>query len=125
MEINSLKPREQVVEIKHPKTKEELGIKISLVSLMDPKAKSLKRQFAIAKMERDRRGKDMTYDELEDNSMQLLLKVIVGWDWGDNTFNGEKPEFNEKNVKAVLTELEWLKLQLLEKLEDESSFFPD
>lgn len=125
MEISTLKPHEQVVEIKHPKTNEDLGIKISIVSLMDPRAKSLKRQFAIARMERERRGKNMSYDEIEGNSMELLLKVIIGWDWGDNTFNGKKPDFNEENVKAVLTEFEWLKLQLLAKLEDESSFFPD
>lgn len=124
MEICELKPVERALEIKHPSTDEDLGIKVTLISLNDPRMSAIKRRIRIQRLEQERRGKAVNLDDVEKNELDLLTAAMTGWDWSGNiTFHGEKPEFNAENIKAVFKELPWFKDQIAEAVGDEKGFF--
>jgi hypothetical protein len=124
MDLNSLKPNERVVEIVHPRTKEPLGVSVTLLSLIDEKLTKLKRRLADNNLANQRRGKMLTAAQAEDNEDIILFEAMTTWEWKeDNTFRGEKPAFNLTKVKEVFQELPWFKNQLREAIEDEEAFF--
>lgn len=124
MEICELKPVERALEIKHPSSGEELGITVTLVSLNDARMSALKRRIRVQSLERERRGKAINLDEVEKNELDLVIGAMTGWTWkGETTFHGQKPDFNEENIKAVFKELPWFKDQIAEAIGDEKSFF--
>ena len=123
MELADIKPVERIIDILHPATDEKLGISVTILSINDEKMNAVKRRIQNKRMELERRGKAFNASDLKDNELELLLTSIVCWDWGNNEFHGEVPEFNEKNVKAVLTELPWFKQQIMDAVGDEKSFF--
>lgn len=126
MDVSSLVPSERLIEITHPKTGEYLGIKITLLSLMDEKMVKIKRRIADNHLALTRKGKSLKSSEIEDNENLLIFEAMTGWIWEDDAnWKGEKPEFNLKNVKEILNApgFEWFKRQLAEAIEDESAFF--
>ena len=124
MDISNFKPTERIVEIVHPATDKELGVKVSVISLNDSKMAAVRRKIQNKRIELEKRGKTFKADDLEENELDLLYACIVGWVWeGDVDFHGEKPEFTEKNVKAVLKELPWFADQIKEAVGDEKAFF--
>lgn len=124
MDICEIKPVEREIEIVHPKSGEPLGIKVTVLSLNDPKMASLKRRIINQRLDLERRGKTFKADDIEENNVSLLIAAMVDWKWeGESTFMGEKPEFNEKNIKAVFKAIPWFKNQISEAVGDEESFF--
>lgn len=124
MDLANLKPVERMIDILHPSTGEKIGVSVTVLSINDEKMATAKRRIQNKKLELDRRGKTFKADDLEENEMELLTTAITGWNWeGDVDFHGEKPAFNEKNVKAVLKELTWFKQQIMEAVGDEKAFF--
>lgn len=124
MDLANLKPVERLIDILHPSTGEKIGVSVTVLSINDEKMAAAKRRIQNKKLELDRRGKTFKADDLEENEMELLTTAITGWNWeGDVDFHGEKPAFNEKNVKAVLKELTWFKQQIMEAVGDEKAFF--
>lgn len=124
MDINSLKPAERVIEIVHPGNGEKLDIKVTILSLNDERLTTVRRRIQNKRIELEKRGKTFKADDIEENELDLLLAGITGWFWeGESSFNGEKPEFNERNVKKVLKELPWFKEQIKEAIGDEKAFF--
>jgi hypothetical protein len=124
MDLANLKPVERMIDILHPSTGEKIGVSVTVLSINDEKMAAAKRRIQNKKLELDRRGKTFKADDLEENEMELLTTAITGWNWeGDVDFHGEKPAFNEKNVKAVLKELTWFKQQIMEAVGDEKAFF--
>lgn len=125
MDISSIKTNERVIEILHPATEKELGCRMTIISLIDPKLKSLKRKIKDARLKLEQKGKNFTAEELDNIDIDVLVECITSWDWyGDKvTFHGQKPEFTKENVKAVLTELPWLKSQIEIEVGSEQDFF--
>lgn len=124
MELSNLKPVERLVNITHPSTGEDLGLKFTLLSLKDDKTSAARRRIQNKKIELEKRGKTFNAKDLEENEFELLQACITGWDWPDGLeLHGEKPEYNERNLKTVLDELPWLKDQLKEAISDEKAFF--
>jgi hypothetical protein len=124
MDISSLKPTERLVEIRHPGTGDNLGITVSVLSLLDDRMKKIKRRLLDNRLQLESKGKKFKSSDVEDNETALLFEAMTGWQWnGENTFRGEKPDFNIKNVKEVFTELEWFRNQIAEAVSDEEAFF--
>lgn len=123
MDIAKLKPAERVIEITHPATGENIGVRVTVISLVDDRLKAVRRRFQNKKIELEKRGKTFKADDLEENAIELLLNAITSWDWYEADFGGEKLAFNEKNVKMVLDTLPWFKNQIVEAIDDEKSFF--
>ena len=123
MDISTLTPNERIIEIKHPANDENLGIRVTIVSLNDNKTKQIRRQFINKRLELEKKGKSFKADDIEENETDLLIASMTGWDWYDAEFHGEKLEFNENNVKKVFHELPWFKDQVSEAVSDEKAFF--
>jgi hypothetical protein len=126
MDIANIQPSERVIEIHHPADENELmGIRVTLISITDPRMKKIKRKIQDAKLKLDAKGKSFKSEEIEENANEMLFSAMTGWDWygKDATFKGKKPEFNRASVFDVLTTVEWFADQLTEAITDEKSFF--
>ena len=124
MELTTLTPSERVIDIVHPVTQEPLGIKVTLVSIEDGRLKRIKRKIQDERFRLEAKGKHLKSEDVEENSFLILHAAVTGWQWsGDATFNGEKPEYNLKNLKEVLGKLPWMRSQIEEAIADESAFF--
>lgn len=124
MDISTLIPSERIIEIKHPVTEQPLGIRVNIISLNDDRMKQIRRRFINKRIELEKRGKSFKADDIEANEYDLLVACITGWDWyGETTFNGSKPDFNELNVRNVLNSLSWFKDQVSEAIGDDKAFF--
>lgn len=122
-DIANIKPNERIIEIRHPATDEPLGIRLTIIPNSDPRVKKIIRQITDKSLALRRKNKQFTAEEIEQHQTELLLASVTGWDWGENSFKGEKPAFTSAKLREVLTELEWLRQQLDEELGDTKSFF--
>lgn len=125
MDLNNLKPVERIIQIVNPVNGQELGVKVSLLSITDSKLLKVKRRIVDEKLRLEARGKIFKSEDIEENGNALIFNAMTGWEWsGDATFKGKKPVFDMKTVLEILTELPWFKKQIEEALEDEQAFFP-
>lgn len=129
-DIASVKPIERTIEIKHPGTGENVGIRVQLMSADDPRMKGVNRRIQDQRLQLESKGKAFKSDDLENNLNTICFKAMIGWTWydtgngdGPTTFNGEVPEFNRANVFAVLKELSWFENQIVTEISDEKAFF--
>ena len=127
MDISNIKPIERTIEIKHPKTNVELGIRVSLVSLNDPKLQSVRRKMTDLRTRYENRNKVMKAAELEEHDNEMLFTAMTSWDWygKDSTFEGKKPKFNKVQVLQIFKTLPWFKEQLTEAITEEQAFFQE
>lgn len=123
MDLAKIKPSERIVDILHPESGEKIGVSVQLISLRDEKLAAVRRRIQNKNIEFQKRGKTMKAVDIEENEMDLLVACITGWNWGDNLYNGETPQFCEKNVRDVLNDLPWFKQQIVEAIDDEKAFF--
>ena len=124
MDIASLKPSERIIEIKHPTTGDNVGIRVTLISLADEKAAKIKRQIQNKSLALASRNKRFTAEDIEENEKDLLLACVVGWDWYGADVHGKIPEFTPSNIVNIFKEFPWIKSQIAEALDDEKGFFP-
>lgn len=123
MDIANIKPQERTVEILHPSTGEKIGVRVSVMSITDPRLKTLKRRIQNEKNKLEQRGKFFKAEDVEANQNELLASAITSWEWYDAEFKGKKPEFSKETVQIVLTELEWFADQIATEISDEKAFF--
>lgn len=123
MDLAKIKPSERIVDILHPESGEKIGVSVQLISIRDEKMASVRRRIQNKNIEFQKRGKTLKAIDIEENELELLVNCITGWNWGDNKYKGETPQFSEKNVRDVLTELPWFKQQIVEAIDDEKAFF--
>lgn len=124
MDIKDLKPTDRTIEILHPGTGEELGITVTVLSINDPQMVKIKRRIQDERIRLESKGKNFKSDDIEENRNIIVLGAMKDWKWsGKANFNGQKPEFNRKNVLEVFKELPWFRDQIEEEVSDESAFF--
>lgn len=129
VDISERKPSERTIDIIDPATFEALGITVSIMALDDPRMKRIKRTLTDRRNSAAMKGKLTKAEEMEEEGNNLLFAAMTGWKWGkdsngeQNTFHGEVPDFNPKNVKEVFEELPWFKRQVDEAVGDDRSFF--
>lgn len=125
MDISELTPDELSLEIRHPATDENLGVRVTIMSPDDKRMKTSKRRVTDQNLQKQKRGKTLKAVEVEENENALIIATMTGWEWyGDDVnFKGEKPEFTPKMINAVFAKLPWFKAQIAEVLDDEKGFF--
>lgn len=142
-DISNIKTGERAVEINHPGTGEKLGLRVNLVSIDDDRLVKIKRKITDKRLYLEARGKTFKAEEIEENRTDLLIAAITGWEWYKQeavkddkgkvikdevecpTFHGEVPDFNRRNVLAVISELGWFGDQVNAEIGEVSSFFTD
>lgn len=125
MDLSTLTQQKRDIEIVHPVTGENLGVRVTLLPLEDQRMKDLKRKFIDERLRLERRGKGFKAEDLESNTFTLLFAAMSGWEWygKDVNFNGTKPEFSRAKVKEVFEALPWFREQIDEELADDKAFF--
>jgi hypothetical protein len=128
MDLSQIKTTDRTIEALHPSTGEKVGIRITLISIDDER------------MRLEARGKHFKAEDLESNKVNILAAAMTGWNWynptgtegdkdydpdGQTTWNGEVPEFNRKNVVAILSDPKavWLQDQINEAVGETKAFF--
>lgn len=123
MDLNTVTPNTNRLEIRHPATSEPTGLVVIIKPDSHPDVKAFKRR---AYNDNYRKGKSPTAEKIEANGLDLLAAAIEGWEWnGEATWNGEKPSFTPQVARAVMKEKDWIRKQIDEALGDESAFFED
>lgn len=124
MDLSDIVPNEIVKEITHPGTGENIGLRMTLMSSEDKRLKRVIRRITDQNMIKNKRGKGLKAEDIEENQIELLAHGVTGWEWyGDLTFHGEKPEFTIANVKKVLSEKGFILSQIDEEMGDTARFF--
>lgn len=138
MDIANIKATDQVVEIVHPLTKEPIGLRVNIMSLMDDRLKRLKNRILDERLRLDARGKNFKAEQLEENKLDITIAAITGWNWynpsgepgdegydekADGSFRGEKPDYGRKNAVDLFEFAPWIREQIEEKIGDTEHFF--
>jgi hypothetical protein len=129
-DISAIKTGERTIEIVHPATGEELGIRVSMVALEDERMKKLKRSILDRRLHLEARGKNFKAEEIDENRNALLFNAMTGWEWYEikdereqPKFKNKVPEFNRRDVYEVFDALPWFRNQIDEAVGDEKAFF--
>lgn len=138
-EITDIQSVDREVEITHPASGENIGVRVRLVSIDDDRLTKIKRRITDRRIHLEARGKTLKAEEIEENSVDLLFTAMLDWKWynptgneGDEgfdpnaapSFNGEaQPDFNRKNVNAIFDRLAWFKQQIGEAVGETKAFF--
>lgn len=137
-DLLDVKPAERIYSVLHPKTEKEIGLRVTIISMTDPRMKKIRRSITNKQLALQSKNKHFRADDIEENQYELIFGALTGWEFfnptgnkGDEgydpdaslTFKGEVPAFNRANVIALLSELEWVTDQLSEAISDEKAFF--
>lgn len=114
-------------ELLHPVTGEGLGAFVSVVSAKSDQAQQfVAKQMRLAQKQefenaRSRKPKFKELDEIRDESVELALSRIVGWEhieWGEK----KDLPFTPENARMVLAQCDWIIEQVLEQSNDLGKF---
>ena len=129
MDLKDLTPKSDTieVEIKHPITGEALKNDDDTPMTITLHATHSKDYKSVMHEQTNRRLKaasatgrvDITSEELEENTLEVLSKATKSWNL---TFGGEKPELTVDAAKKLYTEVFWIKDQLDEGISNSMGF---
>ncbi len=129
MDLKDLTPKSDTieVEIKHPITGEALKNDDDTPMTITLHATHSKDYKGVMHEQTNRRLKaasatgkvDITSEELEENTLEVLAKATKSWNL---TFGGEKPELTVDAAKKLYTEVFWIKDQLDEGISNSMGF---
>ncbi|WP_102867882.1 hypothetical protein [Pseudovibrio exalbescens] len=123
MDLSSIKPRETApVEIMHPGTGENLGLRFEIRSRYDD---AVKKKAASVQLRASKMTPAQRLAAQETWAREILAAAVVSWEFYDGlTFNQEsEPECNEANVVQLFKEYPYVFEQLDTQFGDVSGFF--
>lgn len=123
-DLAAIQPHIVTLIVKSPRDGSETGLEIDLRSATSPEVRSVQRHLTDRRLQLAQRNKNFTAEQLESGTYDQLVAATVGWRWnGIANFNGEKLEFNARNVKTVYEAMPWIVKQVDEKLAEDEDFF--
>lgn len=123
MDLAEIKEGVYRLEIKDPSKGEPTGLVLVLKSMSHPDVMRVKRAITDKRQKLAARNKTFNAEQIEDNTIDLLVATIDGWEWNaDATYHGERPAFTSKVAREVLA-VGWIQDQVNETLSDDSLFF--
>ncbi|HEV7253880.1 MAG TPA: hypothetical protein VGN97_12410 [Mesorhizobium sp.] len=102
------------LELTRPDTEEPLGITFQIRSASSDEAKRVLRKHVDEVTERQQRGKLVKGEMRLRQELEKAASWIASWDWGEHTYQGEKPEFSFKKALAILEREDWIYAQVSE-----------
>lgn len=135
MDLADIRPSDRTIEILHPKTDEPIGLRVTMVSMDDDRMKRLRREITNRSQKLAQKQKSFSAEEIDENANRILYTATTGWEWYNPTsgdsydpeaqarFNGEVPEFTQRNFLEVIKSLAWVKRQLSDELDEMKDFF--
>lgn len=117
---------EVVVELKNPKTKEPMGMTVTLYATHTEEFKDVQYRYidaAIARNSKARKeGKDdytPSAKETDEGRVNQLAEITKSW---DITLDGKKPKLTVEKAKEVYKKFTFIRLQLEKALEESEDF---
>jgi len=118
-DLSAIVPEKDTIEVilKHPATGETLtnddGSEMT-VTVYAPHTKAYRKaNYDRANNFIKQRGKgdqiDMTFEDMEEISVSLLVDIVADW---DITYDGKKPKFTKAKGKEVFNHIYWIKDQI-------------
>lgn len=109
------------IEITHPQTGENLGVKIRVMSVDSDeyRKEAMRLQNESMRYYRKNRGKT-TAERIAQEALDLLVAVTVGWEGVEE--NGQPLPFSKDNCRRVYTEIPFIKEQVDEFVGDRRNF---
>jgi hypothetical protein len=132
MDLTSLSTTEKSesgfkMEIVNPATGVPIGASITIAGTDSKTYQDAQHKISNKRMKRmNNRGGvkfNLTSEEIEFESIELLARCTLGWDNID--WEGSPLKFSLENAKMVYTELLWLREQCVAAMEDRSNFLQD
>lgn len=116
MELSGLVEYERLykLDLLHPVTDAPLGITFQIRSAGSREAKAVLRKHTDENTERAQKRKIIKGSVLEHQELEKAASYIASWDWGDNTWNGTKPELSMKTAIDILEAEGWIYAQVTE-----------
>lgn len=110
------------LDLMRPDTDEKLGITFKIRSASSPESKKVLRKHVDQVVERQQRGKLIQGSMRLQQELEKAASWVSGWDWGDNVYNGEKPEFSFNKVVEILDKEDWIFSQVSEAANNLANF---
>jgi hypothetical protein len=110
------------LELTRPDTDEKLGITFQIRSSSSPEAKKILRKHVDQVTERQQRGKLVRGEMRLQQELERAASWIAGWEWGDHTYNGEKPAFSFNKALDILDKEDWIYAQVSEAANNLANF---
>ena len=116
MDIASIIKYERLftLDLRHPVTDELLGITFQIRSAESKEAKEILRKHTDENLERFQKRKTVKGSVLEQQEAEKAASYIASWDWGDHTWNGEKPVLTVETAAKILKAEGWIFAQVTE-----------
>jgi hypothetical protein len=124
MDIGKIVNREQLfdLELKHPGTDAPLGVTFMIRSMNSEEAKAVLREHTNANLKRTLKGKTVTAERLERQSLEEAAACIASWQWGGHTYHGSVPELDMKTAIRLLEVEDWIFQQVIAAARDIENF---
>jgi hypothetical protein len=110
------------LELVHPVTDEPLGITFQIRSAGSKDAKAVLRRHTDANIDRQQRRKAISSAMLEQQEAEKAASYIASWDWGDHTWQGEKPVLSMEKAAEILKAEGWIYTQVTEAANTVANF---
>jgi len=121
MDLSEFLPKSDVVtvDLVNPKTKEPLGMSVTVHANHTPEFKDVNYAYidkAIAKRDA---GEVVSSRDADEGRVNLLAEITVSW---DITIDGKKPKLTVEKAKEVYNLLPFIRNQIEAKLEESEGF---
>jgi hypothetical protein len=121
MDLSTITTSAQTVDIIHPGTGEEIGLKLQVISRDDPAVKRVQRRITDKRLKRGFRK--VTAEQIDEENIEVLAAAVTNLIWGkDASWGGKKLECTPENVKLLLGQA-WLRKQVEEAIGEDAEFF--
>lgn len=122
-DISKIVAGTRALQILHPKTKEPIGLVVTLASKDDEDVNDAERKW------RENQQTMAMMGKAADDEPLAKVKVVAAvkkWEWiGDTTFEGKKLEATKPNVRMVFNRLPYVYEQCLTAFVEYGAFFGD
>ncbi len=120
-DLSTIVAAERVIDINHPVNGTATGLRLTLLPETHPKVREAARKALNDRLQG--KGK-VTAETIEESRLSMLVASIGGWEWkGEATFEGDKPDFTDTNLRKVIQRLPWIQDQIDQELGERAEFF--
>lgn len=123
-DLASVQSHTKRLDILHPGTGEEIGLRVELLPPDDPKIKAAIRRLADMRRHKAQRNQIASAADDERASFEVCRVAVVGWEWTkeDASWNGDQPAFSA-TVLSEMLERDWFRLQVDREMAVDQGFF--
>lgn len=120
LDLNSRAEKGAVLNLRHPGSYAELGVKIWLQGVDAPSYRTVVRRQIDEQIAHSKA--DLTAAEMEARHIERLIAITLKWE--NVSYQGTDLQFSQDNVARLYREQLWIREQVTRFVEDRSNFLP-